>query len=80
MQNDDLNHTTITGQGRERTGPMLLGVIAILVVLALVWMWAPWSDNTQSAATGKGTTTGSSSARPGAPMPQAAPASPTTNR
>jgi|EndMetStandDraft_7_1072992.scaffolds.fasta_scaffold3357264_1 hypothetical protein len=64
MRNGDLNRTTITGSGRGRTGPMLLGVLAILAVLALVWMWAPWGDNTRSTATGTGPTTGSSSARP----------------
>jgi len=81
MRNDDLNRTTKTAPERGRgTGPMILGILAVLVVLGLVWMWAPWGDNTRSAVTGTGTTTGSSSARPGASTTPVAPASPTTNR
>jgi len=81
MRSDDLNRTTITASGRRRaTGPIILGILAVLVVLGLIWMWAPWGDNTRSAVTGTGTTSGSSSARPGASTTPVAPASPAANR
>jgi hypothetical protein len=73
MRNDDLNRTTVTGPGRERgTGPMILGILAVLVVLGLLFMWAPWSKNHTADSSSPGTTVGSSTNRP------AAPASPTT--
>jgi hypothetical protein len=46
--------------------------IAAVVVLGLVFMWAPWSNNHSASNSGAGTTVGSSNGR--AP----APAAPTT--
>ena len=81
MRDDDLNRTTTAAPGRgQGTGPMLAGILVILVALALIWMWAPWGD-TRSAVTNTGTTVGSSTARPGAPgTTPVTPATPAPNR
>ena len=58
-------------------GGMVIAALAIIVVLALVYMWAPWGNRTANN-TPAGTTVG----QVGAPQAksQQAPATPSTNR
>jgi hypothetical protein len=89
MLNDDLNRNELNRDslGRtDRTG-MGGGMIALIVgiaVVALLFMWAPW--NGPRVANAPGTTVGSSTTRPSAPMAPntapapTAPAAPSTTR
>lgn len=72
MRNDDLNRR----EGGMSSGLKML--IAAVVVFGLLFMWAPWSGPRVADNTAPGTTVGSSTTRPTAPMaPNASPA-PTT--
>jgi hypothetical protein len=79
MRNDNL----------ERSGGVsstMMAVIAGIAVLALLFLWAPWSGPRVADNTAPGTTVGSSTTRPSAPMapntapPPTTPAAPTTTR
>ena len=72
---DDLNLRTTPDRGM---GGMLIGALAIIVLLALVYAWSPWSDSRTADNTPAGTTIGQGSA-PQAKSQQA-PATPSTNR
>ena len=63
----DLNSSPDRGLG----GSILAG-FAVIAVLALVWMWAPWSGPRTAENTSAGTTVGSTTNRQAAP-PAAAP-------
>jgi hypothetical protein len=72
----------------ERRGGMsttMMAGLAALVVLALLFMWAPWSGPRVADNTAPGTTVGSSTTRPSAnivpvtPAPTT-PAAPSTTR
>jgi len=96
MINDDLNRENMIRDNNLRrdeldrresgmsSGWMLL--IAAVAVVAVLFMWAPWSGPRVADNTAPGTTTGSSTTRPSAPMaPNTAPApnapaAPTTTR
>ena len=72
MRRDDLDRR----EGGISSGLMML--IAAVVVFGLLFMWAPWSGPRVADNTSPGTTVGSSTTRPSAPMtPNTAPA-PTT--
>jgi hypothetical protein len=72
MRRDDLDRR----EGGMSSGLMML--IAAVVVFGLLFMWAPWSGPRVADNTAPGTTVGSSTTRPSAPMaPNTAPA-PTT--
>jgi hypothetical protein len=72
MRHDDLDRR----EGGMSSGLMML--IAAVVVFGLLFMWAPWSGPRVADNTSPGTTVGSSTTRPSAPMtPNTAPA-PTT--
>jgi hypothetical protein len=72
MRRDDLDRR----EGGMSSGLMML--IAALVVFGLLFIWAPWSGPRVADNTAPGTTVGSSTTRPSAPMaPNTAPA-PTT--
>jgi hypothetical protein len=72
MRRDDLDRR----EGGMSSGLMML--IAAVVVFGLLFMWAPWSGPRVADNTSPGTTVGSSTTRPSAPMtPNTAPA-PTT--
>ena len=64
----------------------MIGLIVAVAVFALLFMWAPWSGPRVADNTAPGTTTGSSTMRPSAPMaPNTSPApdipaAPTTTR
>lgn len=78
MENDldNLSRNDLTG-GRNResnTGAIIVGTLAVLAVLASLFIWAPWNHNSNSASNGRGPTVGSST-RPDTP---AAPTGPTT--
>ena len=97
MLNDDLNRNNLNRDNMRlnqdpltpndryegmSSGWMLL--IAAVAVMAVLFMWAPWSGPRVADNTAPGTTTGSSTrpippAPPAAPAP-ATPAAPTTNR
>lgn len=78
MINDpnDLNRRNdlASREGGMSSGLMML--IAAVAVMAVLFMWAPWSGPRVADNTAPGTTTGSST-RPVTPAPPAAPA-PTT--
>jgi hypothetical protein len=80
MRRDDLDRR----EGGMSSGLMML--IAAVVVFGLLFMWAPWSGPRVADNTTPGTTVGSSTTRPSAPMaPNTAPApstpaSPSTTR
>jgi hypothetical protein len=93
--NDDLNRENLTRDNLRRdeldrresgmsSGWMML--IAAVAVFAVLFMWAPWNGPRVADNTAPGTTTGSSTTRPSAPMaPNTAPAptgpaAPTTTR
>jgi hypothetical protein len=64
----------------ERRGGMsttMMAGLAALVVLALLFMWAPWSGPRVADNTAPGTTVGSSTTRPSANIAPVTPA-PTT--
>jgi hypothetical protein len=72
MRRDDLDRR----EGGMSSGLMML--IAAVVVFGLLFIWAPWSGPRVADNTAPGTTVGSSTTRPSAPMaPNTAPA-PTT--
>jgi hypothetical protein len=72
MRRDDLDRR----EGGMSSGLMML--IAAVVVFGLLFMWAPWSGPRVADNTAPGTTVGSSTTRPSAPMaPNTAPG-PTT--
>ena len=63
---------------RGWSGNTLAGIAAVVAVLFILFMWAPWSGPRVANNTAPGTTVGSSTTRPAAPMaPNTAPA-PTT--
>ena len=70
---------------REGTGGMMVIALAVLAVLAVMFLWAPWKNTGTADNTSPGTTVGSSTTRPAppasptAPAP-AAPAAPSTTR
>jgi hypothetical protein len=69
-----LNRDDVTNQGRSM-GVMMVGALAVFAVLALVWAWAPWSGTRTADNSSPGTSVGSSTTRPSAPMaPNTAPA------
>jgi hypothetical protein len=79
MLNDDLNRNDLNrdtlGPGDRRTGMSggLIGLIVAAAVIAVLFMWAPWSG--PRVANAPGSTVGSSATRPSAPMaPNTAPA------
>jgi hypothetical protein len=84
MRRDDLDRR----EGGMSSGLMML--IAAVVVFGLLFMWAPWSGPRVADNTSPGTTVGSSTTRPSAPMtpntgpapttPVAPPAAPSTTR
>jgi hypothetical protein len=92
MLNDDLNRNDLNRDNPSRVdrGAGLSGgmiaLIAAVAVFALLFMWAPWSGPRVADNTAPGTTVGSSTTRPSAPMAPntapapAAPAAPSTTR
>jgi hypothetical protein len=83
MRNDDLNRT----DGLDRRTGMsggLMALIAAVAVLAVLFMWAPWSGPRIADNTAPGTTVGSSTrpVTPPAPVSRepAIPAAPSTTR
>jgi uncharacterized membrane protein len=78
MLKDDQNRPTNTDPRRiQTTGGMMVGALAVLALLALVWMWSPWSSNHTADNSRPGTTVGSSTTRaPTAPSTAPAPAAP----
>lgn len=88
MSDNNLNRDRLTG-GENRRAGMGRGMIALIAgiaVLAVLFMWAPWNHNRTADNSGPGTTVGSNTTRPSAPMAPttapspAAPAAPTTTR
>jgi hypothetical protein len=75
--NNDLNRSPDRGLGGS-----ILAALAVVVVLAIVWMLTPWSGSRTADNTGPGTTVGSTANRPAAPLAPTtpAPAAPTTAR
>jgi hypothetical protein len=86
MLNDDQNRLTGTENRRDGMGAGMIAIIAAVVVFGLLFMWAPWSGPRVAENTTPGTTTGSSTTRPSAPMAPntapapTAPAAPSTTR
>ena len=81
MLNDDLgrndsNRDTLGRGDRTGVGGGLIGLIIAAAVIAVLFMWAPWSGPRVADNTAPGSTVGSST-RPIPPAPPAAPA-PTT--
>ena len=88
MRDNNLNRDNLTGTDLDRrTGGMSSTMIAVIVsiaVLALLFLWAPWSGPTVATNTGPATntapatTTGSSTrpTTPAAPTTVPAPATP----
>jgi len=78
MLNDDLNRNRLAGTDPVRRNGMgggMIALIAAVLVFGLLFMWAPWSGPRVADNTAPGTTTGSSTNRPSAPMaPNTAPA------
>jgi hypothetical protein len=69
MRNDDLNRRD-AGLSRG-----VIAAIAAVCVFAILFMWAPWSGPRVADNSAPGTTVGSSTTRPAAPMaPNTAPA------
>ena len=96
MLNDDLNSNLSRDNMRLNQDPLTpndryegmssgwMMLIAAVAVMAVLFMWAPWSGPRVADNTAPGTTTGSST-RPIPPAPPAAPApttpaAPTTTR
>jgi hypothetical protein len=93
MLNDDLNRSDLnrdnpTGVDRHAgMGGGLIGLIVAAAVIAVLFMWAPWSGPRVADNTAPGTTVGTSTTRPAAPVAPtapapapAAPAAPSTTR
>jgi hypothetical protein len=86
MLNDDLNRNELNRDSlgrtdRTRMGGGMIALIVGIAVFALLFMWAPW--NGPRVANAPGSTVGSSTTRPSAPMaPNTAPApvAPSTTR
>jgi hypothetical protein len=78
MLNDDLNRNELNRDSlgrtdRTRMGGGMIALIVGIAVFALLFMWAPW--NGPRVANAPGSTVGSSTTRPSAPMaPNTAPA------
>ena len=80
MRNDDLNRPADLDQRTGMSGG-LMTLIAAVAVLAVLFMWSPWSGPRIADNTAPGTTVGSST-RPVAPVARepAIPAAPSTTR
>ena len=64
----DLNRDNLTGGGRRGgIGGGLIALIAGAALIAVLFMWAPWSGDRTASNTSPGATVGSSTARPAAP-------------
>jgi hypothetical protein len=78
MLDEDQNRNRTTSSNpsrRDGMGGGMIALIAAVAVFALLFMWAPWSGPRTAENSGTGTTVGSSTIRPSAPMaPNAAPA------
>ena len=76
LNRNDLNRDNLTGVDDRRTamGGGMIGLIAAAAVLAVLFMWAPWSGPKIADNTAPGTTVGSSTTRPAAPVAPTAPA------
>jgi hypothetical protein len=59
---------------RDNMGGMVIGALAVLAVLGILFMWAPWSGPRTADNTSPGTTVGSTANRPAAPAAPTAPA------
>jgi len=83
MQNDDLNRTDDLDRRTGMSGG-LLALIAAVVVLAVLFMWAPWSGPRVADNSAPGTTVGSATrpVTPPAPVARepAIPHAPSTTR
>jgi hypothetical protein len=83
MRNDDLNRTDDLDRRTGMSGG-LMALIAAVAVLAVLFMWAPWSGPRIADNTAPGTTVGSSTrpVTPPAPVSRepAIPAAPSTTR
>jgi hypothetical protein len=88
MLNDDLNRNELNRESLDRTdrtgmGGGMIALIVRIAVVAPLFMWAP---NGPRVANAPGTTVGSSTTRPSAPMTPntspapTAPAAPSTTR
>jgi hypothetical protein len=83
---NDLNRNSLDRADRTGMGGGMIGLIVAAAVIAVLFMWAPWSGPRVADNAGPGTTVGSSTTRPAAPMAPntapapAAPAAPTTPR
>jgi hypothetical protein len=76
LNRNDLNRENLTGVDDRRTGMGggMIGLIAAAAVLAVLFMWAPWSGPKVADNTAPGTTVGSSTTRPATPVAPTAPA------
>jgi hypothetical protein len=80
MLNDDQNRNDLNRNNSSRVdrstgiGSGWMMLLAAAVVLGLLAMWAPWSNNHTASNNSPGTTTGSSTARPATPASPTAPA------
>ena len=83
MRNDDLNRTDDLDRRTGISGGMM-ALIAAVAVLAVMFMWAPWSGPRVADNTAPGTTVGSSTrpVTPAAPVARepAIPPAPSTTR
>jgi hypothetical protein len=91
---DDSNRNNLNRNNLDRTdkragmGNGMIALITAVAVMAVLFMWAPWSGPKVADNTAPGTTVGSSTTRPSAPMApttapapaSAAPAAPPTTR
>jgi hypothetical protein len=72
MRSDNLNRSNLASSDpdrRTRMGGTMMAVLAGLALLALLFMWSPWSSDNPGIASDStpATTKGSSTARPAAP-------------
>jgi hypothetical protein len=81
MRNDDLNRRDLNRTDTSMGGT-ILAALAAMVIIAALFMWAPWSGPKTADNASPGTTVGSSTTRPAAPPAPApaAPVAPSTNR
>jgi hypothetical protein len=86
LNRGDLNRDNLTDADRRAgMGGGLIGLIVAAAVIAVLFMWAPWSGPRVADNATPGTTVGSSTTRPAAPgaptaPAPAAPAAPSTTR
>ena len=92
MRDSNLNRDNLTGADRRAGGmsSTMIAVIVSIAVLALLFLWAPWSGPTVATNTGPATntapaTTTGTSTRPATPAAPAArepaiPAAPSSTR